>query len=202
MKLLFYMNLLVLLFFAGIIAQNSGNALLKRVQDKYKSISSFSTDFIQYSGNSKKIAGKFYYKRNNNIRLETKNSIVVSNGITDWNYIKNQNKVIISKYDDSDASMFSFNKIIYEFPSKSSIEQTTEKGSNILVIIPKENPDLNFNQVKLWINDNDLVKRIEIKEKNNSLLNIALSNYKLDQNLPDSQFSFTPPEGIKVIDLR
>jgi outer membrane lipoprotein carrier protein len=98
--------------------------------------------------------------------------------------------------------MFSFNKIIYEFPSKSSIEQTTEKGSNILVIIPKENPDLNFNQVKLWINDNDLVKRIEIKEKNNSLLNIALSNYKLDQNLPDSQFSFTPPEGSKVIDLR
>jgi outer membrane lipoprotein carrier protein len=201
MKKIFYLNLLVLLCFASVIAQNSGNELLKRVQDKYKSISSFSTDFTQYYANGKKISGKFYYKKNNNIRFETKNSTIVSNGSINWNYIKNQNKVIISKYDDSDVSMFSFNKIISGFSAKSNV-QTTEKGSNVLVIIPKEDSDLNFNQVKLWINDNDLVKKIEIKEMNNSVLNIELSDYKLNQNLSDSQFSFTPPEGSKVIDLR
>ncbi len=202
MKKLFYLNLLVLICFVGIIAQNRENNLLKKVQDKYKTISSFSTNFIQYSGSGKNISGKFYYKKTNNIRLETNASIIVSNGSTNWNYIKNQNKVIISKYDDSDVSMFSFNKIISDFPSKSNVEQSTEKGNNILVIIPKEDSDLNFNQVKLWINDDDLVKKIEIKEKNNSLLSIELSNYKINQNLPDSQFSFTTPEGSKVIDLR
>ena len=201
MKIIFYLNFLVLVCFTGILAQNGKGNLLKKVQDKYKSISSFSANFIQYSGN-KKISGKFFYKKNNNIRLETKNSTIISNGITDWNYVKNQNKVIISKYDDSDASMFSFKKIISELPPESNIEQTAENGNHILVIILKEDSDLNFNQVKLWINDNDLVKKIEIKEKNNSLLNIELSDYKLNQDLPDSQFSFDPPEGSKVIDLR
>ena len=202
MKKLFYLNLLVLIFFTNILAQNNDNSLLKKVQDKYKTITSFSTNFIQYSVNGKKISGKFIYKKENNIRVETTNSIIVSNGSTNWNYIKNQNKVIISKYDDSDASMFSFNKIISDYPSKSDVEQTTENGSNVLVIIPKEGSGLNFNRVKLWINSNDLVKKIEIKGNTNSIVNIELTNYRINQNLAGSQFSFTPPEGSKVIDLR
>jgi outer membrane lipoprotein carrier protein len=198
----FYISVLALLFFVSAFAQNDENSLLKKVQDKYNSISSFSTDFTQSSGGNKKISGKFFFKKDNNIRLDTKAATIISNGSTNWNYNKKQNKVIISDYDESDASGFSFNKIIYDYPSKSNVEQTSENGDNVLIIIPKNGSGLNFSQAKLWINNFDLIKKIEIKENNNSLMTIELSNYKTNQDLADSRFSFIPPEGTKVIDLR
>lgn len=200
-KKIFFWGLITILFFTYAAAQNE-NSLLKKVQDKYNSIPSFSANFTQYSKNSKKVTGKFFYKKDNNIKIETGTSTIVSNGSTNWNYNKKHNKVIITDYDDSDASMFSFNKIIFDFPSKSNVEQTSENESNILIITPDENADLNFAQAKLWINDSNLIVKIEIEEKNNSQITFELSNYDLKQNLADSQFSFTPPEGSKVIDLR
>ena len=202
MRKIFYLSTLILILFTCIFPQNNSNELLEKIQDKYKSISSFTADFSQYFGNNKRNSGKFFFKKDNNIRLDTKSSTIVSNGSTNWNYNKKQNKVIISNYDDSDASMISFDKIIYDFPSKSNVNQSIENGNKVLIITPKEGSNLNFNQAKLWINNDNLIKKIEIKEKNNSLMTIDLSNYKLNQDLAESQFSFTPPEGTKVIDLR
>ncbi|MFZ0452802.1 MAG: outer-membrane lipoprotein carrier protein LolA [Ignavibacteriaceae bacterium] len=196
-----YPGIFIILFFFPFISAQNGNLLLKKIQDKYSSISSFSADFIQYSPNSKKLYGKFFYKKENNIKIETGSSTIVSNGSTNWNYNKKQNKVIITGYDDSDASMFSFNKMIFDFPSRSKVE-TDENDNNVLMLIPDENSDLNFAQAKFWINRDDLIKKIEITGKDNSHITIELSNYKLNQIFSDSQFSFTPPEGSKVIDLR
>ena len=190
------------LFFSLFAFAQSGSSLLKKIQDRYSSISSFSANFMQYSVSSKKITGKVYYKKEDNIKIETGNSTIVSNGSTNWNYNKKQNKVIITNFDNSDASMFSFNKIIFDFPSKSRIEQETENDNKVLILTPEENSDLNFVKAKLWINSNDLITKIEIKGENDSQMTIELSNYTLNQNLADSQFSFTPPEGSRVIDLR
>ena len=201
MKKLFLGTFTVLVFLTSTFAQ-SGNDLLKKVQDRYSSISSFSADFIQYSGNRNKITGKFLYKKENNVKIETGASTIVSNGKTNWNYNKKQNKVIITSYDDSDASLFSFNKIIFDFPSKSKVEQTKENNDDVLVITTNKNSDLNFAEAKLWVNDNNLITKIEIIEENNSLITIELSDYKLNQDLTDSQFSFTPPEGSRILDLR
>ena len=96
--------------------------------------------------------------------------------------------------------MFSFNRMIFDFPSSSKIE--TDGNNNVLILIPNENSNLNFAQAKLWINNDNLIKKIEIAGKNNSRIIIELSDYKLNQNFPDSQFSFSLPEGSRVIDLR
>jgi outer membrane lipoprotein carrier protein len=196
-----FLGILTILFISPFASANNGDVLLKKVQDKYSSILSFSADFMQYSPNNKKITGKFYYKKENNIKIETGNSTIISNGSTNWNYNKKQNKVIITGYDDSDASMFSFKKMIFDFPSSSKVK-TDGNDSNVLMLIPDENSDLNFAQAKLWINNDNLIKKIEITGKNDSQIIIELSNYKLNQNFSDSQFSFTPPEGSRVIDLR
>jgi len=194
------LGIFTILFISPFASALNGDILLKKVQDKYSSILSFSADFIQYSPNSKKITGKFYYKKENNIKIETGSSTIVSNGLTNWNYNKKQNKVIITNYDDSDVSMFSFNRMIFDFPSSSKVE--TDRNNNVLILIPNENSNLNFAQAKLWINNDNLIKKIEIAGKNNSRIIIELSDYKLNQNFSESQFSFSPPEGIRVIDLR
>ncbi len=200
MKSIFLRIFIILFFFPFVSAQN-GNVLLKKIQDKYSSISSFSANFTQYSPNSKKITGKFYYKKEDNVKIETGTSTIVSNGSINWNYNKKQNKVIITKYDDSGTSMFSFNKMIFDFPSRSKVE-TEGNDNNILILLPNESSDLNFAQTKLWINSENLIEKIEITGKNNLSITVELSNYKLNQNFSDSQFSFTPPEGSRIIDLR
>ena len=47
-----------------------------------------------------------------------------------------------------------------------------------------------------------LLKRLKLKKRIILQITFELSNYEINQNLADSQFSFTPPEGSKVIDLR
>jgi len=201
MKRVFPVVFTILISFTFAAAQE-GNSLLKKVQDRYSSISSFTANFTQYSINNNKVTGKFYYKKEDNVKIETGTSTIVSNGSTNWNYNRKQNKVIITNYDDSDASMFSFNKMIFDFPSQSKVEQKKENDNNILILTPDETSDLNFAQAELWISNNDLITKIEITGNNNTHITIELSDYKLNQNLTDSQFSFTPPEGSRVIDLR
>ena len=50
--------------------------------------------------------GKFLFKKENQLRLELKNLIIVSDGKTNWNYNKKQNKVIITNYDENDPPQF------------------------------------------------------------------------------------------------
>lgn len=192
----------ILIFTVSVAAQENGQDLLKNLQDKYSGDSGFSADFVQYVNSSRKMKGKIYYKPENNIRLETNSAIIVSNGETNWNYNKKQNKVIISEYDESDASVLSFNNVLFDYPSKSTIEIIEKNDEEILVITPKNKQELNFSEAELWISKNDLINKLEIKDLNNTEIVIELSNYSFNRDLTDSEFSFAPPEGSKVIDLR
>ena len=55
---------------------------------------------------------------------------------------------------------------------------------------------------KLWVDKNeDLIRKINIVT-NESSNTYSLKNISLDTGLSPSKFSFTPPEGVEVIDLR
>lgn len=190
----------IISFVSALPAQNS---LLTALQNKFNSLSNFSADFVQKIENKTNLSGKIFFKKENKIRLETKNSIIISDGKTNWNYNLNQDKVIISDYDESDPSVFSLNKIIYDYPKECEISESTDSESKILIFVPKENSTLNFDSAKIFLNAQNLIEKVEIMGlSNNGLIKINFSNYKLDQNLPDSKFSFNPPEGSSVLDLR
>ncbi|MGE5859653.1 MAG: LolA family protein, partial [Ignavibacteria bacterium] len=104
-----------MLFTAYGDTQNAGS-ILKSVQEKFNNINDLSADFARYSGGSEKLSGKLFYKKENKVRLELKNSTIVSDGETNWNYSKSGNKVVISEFDDSDPSALSLPKILYKYP--------------------------------------------------------------------------------------
>ncbi|MGE5804755.1 MAG: LolA family protein, partial [Ignavibacteria bacterium] len=66
----------------------------------------------------------------------------------------------------------------------------------------EKSSELNFKQVKITVNKEYLIEKILIDDPNSGVFEIALSNYKLNRNIPDNKFTFSPPEGSKVIDLR
>jgi outer membrane lipoprotein-sorting protein len=181
---------------------DKGSDLLNEVQEKYKNISDLSADFKKITNGKLDFSGKFFYKQRNKIRFELKNLIIVSDGNTNWNYNKKENKVIITQYDDTDPSALSLEKVLYDYPSKCTATSEIEKGENVLVLIPKNNSGLKFNKVKLWINDDYLINKVLIEDPNSGLIEFELTNYKTNQDIDNSMFSLIPPEGSKVIDLR
>ena len=176
--------------------------LLKAVQDKFNKIEDLSADIKQSIDGRKSLSGKIYYKDGNKFFLDLTNLNIISNGTTVWNFNKKENKVIINEYDESDPSALSLNEIINEYPEESNITYQSANGKEILIVTPKPDSNLNFERAKLWINKDNLVEKISIERSGSGEAVIELSNYKLNQDLPDTRFTFTPPEGSTVIDLR
>ena len=197
-----FKSFLFILFFSSIIfSQNNGNKLLNALQNKFNNLSDLTARFEQSTNGTVNLAGKIIYNKGNKLRLELKNITIVSDGKTVWNYNKSQKKVIISSYDGSDPSILSIENLINNYPSKCSVTETTNGNEKMLTLIPKDN-DLNFSSLNLTVGKNNLIEKAEINEPASGTVIITLKNYKLNTGINNSEFTFTPPEGCKVIDLR
>ena len=194
--------ILITILAFSVLAQDNGKDLLGSVQKKYKSINDLSADFKQSLNGKGGITGKFYYSKGNKFRLELKNSTIISDGTTLWNYNKGQKKVVINNTSSSDPSSFTVENFLFDYPSKSNVTLEKENNRNILVLVPRKEEKMNFKKTKIWINSDYLITQVNIENLSGTITNFQLSNYKLNQNLSGSIFSFSPPEGINVIDLR
>ena len=194
--------LLSIIFFSGSsTAQENGTSLLSRLQTKFDSTKDITADFAEKINGRSNLTGKLYYKQGNKLRLELKEMLIVSDGVTNWNYNKKQNKVVISGYDSSNPSVLSLKELIDEYPDKCTVSEIYEDGNEILALKPKAQ-GMGFTDVKLWVNAESLIDRAVIQQAAGNTIEIDFSGYKLNRNLSDSKFKFIPPKGSSIIDLR
>jgi outer membrane lipoprotein-sorting protein len=191
----------IFVFAATTFSQNDVNKVLNDLQTKFDTIKDLSVEFTQSGNGKNKFAGTLFFKKGNKLRINTKNLIIVTDGITSWNYNKKEDKVIISNYDDSDPGIFSINELVYDLPAQSDIELSNENGQNVLTLTPNSY-EYSFDSVKLWLNEDSLIIKVVLNDAAMGKAKVKFSNYQLNQNLKDSEFSFTPPEGSRIIDLR
>ena len=196
-----FVLIITLIFCNSIIAQDDAKVLLKSIQDKFASINDLSAEISQLVNGKVNLEGKAFFKKENKLRLEFQNFIIVSDGKTSWNYNKKQDKVVITNYDEEGNKIFSIQQMIYEYPNECELSTFESEGERVLQLIP-ENNSLNFKSVKLFITNDNLISKILIDNPPTGLIQLNLSNYKINKNLPDSLFSFSPPEGSQVLDLR
>ena len=189
----------ILFIVFAIVPSAAQQDLLEKVQDKFNSASTITADISQNTGNSA-LKGKIFLKKENKLRLEFKNITIISDGFTIWNYNKKENKVIINNFDENTPSAFSFNKIINKYPEMSDVSYA-EGRKDVLLIKPDTNSGLNFQSVSLWVNNENLVEKVRIEQGGNPM-EISVSNYSLNKEIPDSRFTFVPPQDSQVIDLR
>lgn len=80
--------ILLLIFLAStriVTAQNDPNQLLQAVQEKFNTLSDLSANLTQSVNGSANLTGKVYYKKEDKIRFELTNILIVSDGETNWN---------------------------------------------------------------------------------------------------------------------
>ena len=202
MKNIIRIFITIIFVFATItFSQNDADKVLNDLQTKFDTIKDFSVGFTQTGNGKNKLTGMLVFKKENKLRIDTKNFIIVTDGTTSWNYNKKQNKVIISNYDENDPGVFSIKELVYELPAESDIELSNENGQNVLTLTPNSY-NYSFDSAKLWINEDNLISKVVLNDAAIGIVKVKFSNYQLNQNLKDSEFSFTPPEGSRIIDIR
>lgn len=193
---------LLLLFTVNLNFDNVGEKLLKNLQDKFDKVKDLSADFKQSTSGKTILNGKFFFKKENKLRIEFKSSTLISDGATNWSVNQKENKVIISKNDENNASPFSLPKVVFDYPKECMVTSEIDNSSEVLVLTPNKDSSIGYSLIKIWINKENLINRIVLKDNADNLIQIDFSKYKVNQKISDSKFNFTPPEGSKVIDLR
>lgn len=200
-KILFVVYCFIMILTGNSFSQSDGKELLEQLRSKFDSIQDLSAKFVQKTDGKNTQSGMLFYKKTNKLRINLNSLIIVSNGKTSWSYNKKENKVIISNYDDTDPGVFSIDEIVYKFPSHCNVTARYEDSRNVLTLTPNSYT-YNFDSIDLWLNSDDLISKVLIIDPVAGKTEILFSDYDLNQNLADSEFSFVPPEGSKVIDLR
>lgn len=198
------MKLFILfIIYSQVLLAQTGTELLKKMQNKFNSINDFTANFVQSNCNpsSKVLTGKILYKKKNKFVVELKYQTIISNGEVVWNYNHKQKQVIISNFSDEPTS-FSIERFIYNYPELCNIKLNKEQPDNEFIeLIPKEGM-LDFKKIKIWRDNNYLIRKLELVDLEDQCYLFEFSNYQLNQYLPDSKFSFNPPKGIRIVDLR
>src|ERR1035437_7638490 len=192
----------IFLLAISVSAQDKSKEFLDAVQKKYKSINDLSADFKQSTNGKENLKGKIFYSKGNKLRMELKNSTIISDGTVLWNYNKGQKKVVINNASGSDPSSISIDKFLYDYPSKSTVTLEKEDNHDVLVLVPQTDNNMNFKKTKIRVNQDNLIIEVSIENLSGAITNLQFSNYKLNQNFPESKFIFSSPEGTNVIDLR
>ena len=193
--------ILILLFFTSSVFTQSAESVLKSLQNKFDSITDLSANVSQKVGGKSNLSGKILFKKENNLRIEFPNQTIVADGQTSWNYNKKDKKVIISNYEETGSGLLSIKYLVYEYPSECEISLSSKDGSEVLVLKPKSKRS-GLGEVKLYVSKDNLIDKIIVSNQASGEMEVTFSNYKLNQKISDSQFSFTPPEGTTVVDLR
>ena len=182
-------------------AQQEAKEILKDIQEKFNLINDLAAEITQSVNGNVNLKGKVFYKKENHLRFEFKNILIVSDGETSWNYNQKDDKVIITDYDSEGNKILSIHQIIFEYPEDCELNTFESEGKKVLELIPKDDT-FSFSSVKLFIDSENLITKVLIDDPATGTIQIDLSKFQLNKNLPDSYFQFSPPEGSQVLDLR
>lgn len=204
------MKLKIVLFslVAPLLFAQTGNEILKKVQTKFNSINSFSANYSQTIINPQgKSAGKnngtFIYKRKNKFIVDQKRSTIVSNGESVWNYDKKNKKVIISTFFD-DPTSFSIERYIFDYPALCRIKFIKEESTDsekVIQLIPKDE-QIDVKEIRIWANTYNLITKLEIVDLLEMKYSFTFADIKENPEIQEARFTFYPPKGTKIIDLR
>jgi outer membrane lipoprotein-sorting protein len=78
-------------------------------------------------------------------------------------------------------------------------EEVSGRSTYVLLLTPRQ--PIGYRSLKIWVDAGDyLVRRFEVTEESGMVRYFELSNLRLNTNLADDLFHFTPPEGTHVVD--
>ena len=223
--LFFSCTLLPLSFSAAANEPQQVEELAEQLQSTYRDISSMSFSFSQttsgpMTGRPKTGTGKGVYAKSSGTPLMRWNytspdyQVVISDGKTISMYFEKLNQMIITGVDKAQTDiLFSFftaseplNRYFTILPPhlETDLQEDPAPPQQILQLQPLDK-DTQIKTIHIWIDQNSLIRRIELIDHFDTRTTIDLSNIRVNPLDLDNhediarRFSFTPPEGTEII---
>ena len=214
MKLSYLLSrLLLVAIFVGAVDQagaQSAESVFERLKEKYDAIESLRAEFSQTMTSSymddEATSNGVLVIQGDRYRVETDGQTLVTDGKVTWVYMRSQNQVLINDH-VSDEQTFSINEFLFEYDENfnaSDVETATLNGQRhfVLTLTPKKD-DAFFTEATLSMRErDDLITQLRVVDVNGTTMLFNLENIQLNPTLQDNIFSFTPPQGTEVVDLR
>ncbi len=188
----------------------TSDELSSKIEKRYKSYKDISMDFTQTTkseifSTEKKTRGKMYLKNPDKFRIDNPSQNIVTDGKLLWFFSEKNNQVTIHKLNES-KNIFKPHDYIYNFRDnyKPQLEkdEKVDKRSCFKLILTPIKEDLFITRMILWIDKKDfLVRKLEYQDMNDNQVSLVFTRIKINSDLEDSQFVFTPPKGADVVDL-
>lgn len=206
-------RLLLVAIFLSIGDQASAqtaDTVFERLKEKYASIESLRAEFSQTMTSSymdeEATSQGVLVIQGERYRVETEGQTLVTDGKVTWVYMPSQNQVLINDYRNDEQS-FSISEFLFGYDENydaSEVNTATVGGEKhfVLTLRPKRD-DAFFTEATLAMRDRDnVITRLQVVDVNGTTMVFNLDNIQLNPALKDNVFSFTPPQGTEVIDLR
>ena len=205
---------ILLLFLFAVVradAQTPAQELLQKLQNKYEKMNdamlTFSqTTYLPVAKVTQHAAGTIRMKQKNKYHIETENDVLVTDGVTVWRMNKGKKQVVVDTFKD-DARSLTPDRLLLSVPKEYNairLESGTVEGNEttVLKLTPKSESSA-LKSIKLWIDEDDLViRKVETVNFSDTRATYTISKFSMNTGVNDAVFTFTPPDGIEVIDLR
>ncbi|HSU14994.1 outer membrane lipoprotein chaperone LolA, partial [Longimicrobium sp.] len=188
--------------------------ILTRVEQAANGIRSLEADFTQtlnvpLLGSNQRSAGKLYQRKPDRFLMrfsEPAGDVMVADGRHFWIYYPSSDRTQVLRTsiaeggEQADFQRQFLSNATERFVATLNGEETVAgRPTWALTLVPKrESP---YKVIRIWVDKQDnLVRRFEMTEENNSVRRVELRNLKVNQPVADALFTFTPPAGTHVFE--
>ncbi|GAB5520449.1 MAG: hypothetical protein RhofKO_27000 [Rhodothermales bacterium] len=191
------------------IQAQSSEDLIQRMQQRYPNTSTFQIDFAQtltsdFTDESITLEGQALLS-GDRFAITLPNQQIISDGTTLWLFDASTQQVLVN--DVASQEGLSLNAMLIDFDRHyrvTAVESFVEEGVlyHALDVVPKGDEAV-FASARLWLRDRDNeVARIEAKDYSDNRTTFILTNTRFAMTTPPNAFTYTPPSGVEVVDLR
>jgi chaperone LolA len=192
-------------------ADDTASEILGKVRERYEEIEDAEIVFSQEvtfarSSLEQKASGRLLLEKENRYRLELNDQTVVTDGVAVWSYSAATGQVVIDAF-KADERFLTPEKVLTGAPddfSASVLERhESGRGETVVLKLTPRSDDSFVTSLKLWVDaDSWLIRQVELLEFSGKKTTYTISKLNTNIGLPADTFSFTPPEGAEVVDLR
>jgi chaperone LolA len=182
-----------------------------RLQKKFDSMQDATIRFTQhvkfgFSKIEQSTQGALTMKRPNKYRVELEHQTIVTNGSVVWSYSPANKQVLIDRYKENQNSLspeqFLLNLPAQYYTTLLGKEKVENAETYVLKLVPKDDQSF-IKSVKMWVEDGTwVVRKVQIIDVNDTETVYTVVELKINTRVNDALFTFTPPAGTEVVDLR
>ncbi len=214
MKRLFTI-IIALMSISVLTAQNvdgGANDLMKKVALQYQKYATMQFHYTLKTTKDDKTLGVSqgdFYLKGNKYKTNFGGQQYFCDGVSIWSYDKEANEVSIYEYDpDDDQNLMNPQLILKDWNAQFRAKFIRDEFTNnvqysIVDLTPKTAQS--FYRIRLYINKMTLqIARVALYEKDNTIYNYSIEQFKHDISLDDKLFVFdkTKYPGVEVNDMR